>query len=212
VIETVLPNFSSRPRPGHALLIVFEGIDGSGKSTLAAMLARTLEAAGIPVLLTSEPSDSPAGRLIKSLKVRTAPLEEARLFTEDRRDHVENIIRPALARGMIVICDRYFLSSAAYQGARGLDPAQIVDINLSFAPRPDITFLLTLPVDLALSRIREGRSEGFSDFEAREYLESVDAIYRSLDDPSIRRIDASAHPEDTLRQVIENLRGLGLEI
>ena len=212
MIDLDSPNSGDRFGGSNGLLIVFEGIDGSGKSTLAGMLAERLKAAGLPVLLTSEPSDGPTGRLIKSLKARPAPQEEARLFTEDRRDHVEKIIRPALARGMIVICDRYFHSSAAYQGAKGLEPAQIIDTNLSFAPVPDVTFLLVLPLDLALSRIRNGRAAVFSDFEARENLECVDAIYRGMDDPSIRRIDASASCEDALAQVLNILRGMGLEI
>jgi dTMP kinase len=212
MIEHESSNSGDTSGPGRGLLIVFEGIDGSGKSTLAGMLAEHLKTAGLPVVLTSEPSDGPTGQLIRSLKARPEPQEEARLFTEDRRDHVTKTIRPALARGMIVICDRYYYSSAAYQGAKGVDTVQIVDTNLSFAPMPDVTFLLSLPLDVALSRIRDGRPDGSSCFEAREDLEAVDAIYRNLDDPLLRRIDATAPPEEALRQVLNILREMGLEI
>ena len=114
------------------LFIVFEGIDGAGKSTQAGMLADRLRADEIPFILTAEPSDGPTGRLIKSLKVRPNPEEEARLFTEDRRHHVQNVIIPALKEGKTVICDRYVYSSVAYQGARGIDPAEILAENRQF--------------------------------------------------------------------------------
>src|SRR4030042_6942583 len=115
------------------LFIVFEGIDGAGKSVQAKMLADHLQAVGIPLVLTAEPSEGPIGRYIRSLKVRPEPVEEERLFTEDRRHHVQNVIIPALRRGATVICDRYIYSSAAYQGARGMDPEKILAENRQFA-------------------------------------------------------------------------------
>ncbi len=85
------------------------------------MLANHLASRGVRVLFTAEPSDGPVGVFIKSLKIRAQPEEEARLFTEDRRDHLRRTIVPALEKGITVICDRYVYSSAAYQGARGID-------------------------------------------------------------------------------------------
>jgi len=184
--------------------VVFEGIDGSGKSTQARMLAQRLEQKGIPVLLTAEPSDGPVGAVIRSLTSRPDPEEEARLFTEDRRDHVQRVIVPALNAGRIVICDRYVYSSAAYQGARGMDPAAVINDNFSFALRPDVTFLLDLPVDLALSRIKAGRHAGFSFFEVREELEKVAGIYQSLNDPTIIRINADDLPENIHEKIVEH--------
>jgi len=171
------------------MFIVFEGIDGCGKSTQARMLADRLAKSGVPILLTAEPSDSPAGRVIKSMKTRSAAEEETRLFTEDRRDHVKQVIEPALREGRTVVCDRYIYSSVAYQGARGTDPQAIISTNREFARPADITFLLEIPVDAALSRIASNRPEGFSPFELQEDLAAVDAVYRKLNDPFLYRIN-----------------------
>ena len=183
------------------LFIVFEGIDGAGKSTQAKMLADRLAQSRVPVLLTAEPSDSPAGLSIKSMKSRAAAEEEARLFTEDRRHHVEYVIEPALREGRTVICDRYIYSSAAYQGARGIDPQAIISTNREFARPADVTFLLEVPVEEALARIASKRAEGYSPFELREDLMAVDAIYRGLNDPLLHRIDG-AGPTDHVHETV----------
>lgn len=189
--------------------IVFEGIDGSGKSTQATILARRLTDLGIPVVLTAEPSDGPVGRIIRSLTTRPEPEEEARLFTEDRRDHVERVILPALEEGRTVICDRYVYSSVAYQGARGVDQGAILSAQRPFAPRPDVIFLLEIPTDVALARIATERCGRFSTFEVREDLEAVDAVYRGLTDPLIRRIDGTSSLEHIHSIIIECLREMG---
>lgn len=189
--------------------IVFEGIDGSGKSTQAKLLARRLADLGIPVLLTAEPSDGPVGRIIRSLATRPEAEEEARLFTEDRRDHVERVILPALAEGRTVVCDRYVHSSVAYQGARGVDQAAILSAQRPFAPQPDVIFILEIPADIALARIGSARSGRFSTFEVREDLEAVDAVYRSITDPVIRRIDGTSSLESIHSIIMACLRELG---
>ncbi len=183
------------------LFIVFEGIDGAGKSTQARMLADRLRDDKIPFILTAEPSDGPTGRLIKSLKARLDPEEEARLFTEDRRQHVENVILPAIKRRDTVICDRYVYSSVAYQGARGVDPDRILCENRQFV-MPDLIFLLEITVEIALSRISSGRSRAFSPFEARSDLELVGGIYQSIADPAIHRIDGSLPPDELHREIV----------
>jgi dTMP kinase len=189
--------------------IVFEGIDGAGKSTQAKLLARRLADLGIPVLLTAEPSDGPVGQIIRSLTTRLEAEEEARLFTEDRRDHVERVILPALAEGRTVICDRYVHSSVAYQGARGVDQAAILSAQSPFAPQPDVIFLLEIPADIALARIDSARRGRLSTFEVREDLEAVDAVYRSIADPVIRRIDGTNSLESIHSTIMACLRELG---
>jgi len=183
------------------LFIVFEGIDGCGKSTQARMLADRLTKSGVPVLLTAEPSDSPAGLAIKSMKTRPAAEEEVRLFTGDRRHHVKHVIEPALREGRTVVCDRYIYSSVAYQGARGIDRQAIIYMNREFARPADITFLLEIPVEAALSRIASKRPQGFSPFELQEDLMAVNNVYRRLSDPLLYRIDG-AHPPDQVHEAV----------
>jgi dTMP kinase len=188
--------------------IVFEGIDGAGKSTQAKKLAEKLIELGIPTLLTAEPSQSPAGRIIRSFKTRPDPGEEVRLFTEDRRHHVQQVIQPTLDAGRTVVCDRYVYSSVAYQGARGIRPEEIISVNRAFAIAPDVIFLLEVPIEVALTRIGAGRRQGASPFEARENLESVARIYRSLSDPLLQRLDGTAAVAEVHLRIVELLRGL----
>lgn len=176
------------------MLIVFEGIDGSGKSTQVKLLAENLRQKGLTAVLTSEPSLGPFGRRIRSLLKRLTPQEEMGLFTEDRKDHVKSVILPALQAGNIVICDRYYYSSAAYQGARGLDPLLIIKINREFAPKPDITFFLDLSPETALTRITQGRRECLSPFEDLENLRKVADLYALIQDSSFVVIDAAEDP------------------
>lgn len=182
--------------------IVFEGIDGSGKSTQARMLAQRLREEGLSVVLTAEPSDGPVGAILKALASRPNPDEEARLFTDDRRDHLERVILPALSRNRVVVCDRYVYSSAAYQGARGLDPQAIIASNCSFAVPADVTFILEVPVDQALARLESSRTAGLSTFEDRENLEAVAKIYESLDDRSIIRINGARPPREIHEDIV----------
>jgi dTMP kinase len=136
------------------------------------------------------------------------PGEEARLFTEDRQYHLKQVIEPALDKGRTVICDRYVYSSAAYQGARGIDPHTLIEENYRFARRADATFLLLVPVEVALARIAGTRREGFSLFEARKDLEEVDRIYRSLSDPTIRILDGTPDVDLVQEEVVRHLATL----
>ncbi|OQX17911.1 MAG: dTMP kinase [Desulfobulbaceae bacterium A2] len=174
-------------------LIAFEGVDGTGKTTQIALLRDRLIAEGLPPLVTREPTDGPHGRRLRELfhdRARVGgPTEELELFLADRRQHVTELIGPALAQGRIVLTDRYYFSTAAYQGAAGLDPAEILARN-DFAPQPDLVLLLTLPLSAALARIRARPGEQPNDFEQESQLRQVTAIYESFFQPCIRRIDA----------------------
>ncbi|MDR3628782.1 MAG: dTMP kinase [Desulfocapsaceae bacterium] len=179
------------PSPGK--LIVFEGIDGTGKSTQLSLLGQVLGERGLPVLSTCEPTDGVYGRRIRALyrnRESISRLDELQLFLADRREHVQDCIVPALAAGKIVLCDRYFLSTIAYQGAAGLDPAAILQQN-SFAPVPDLALLFQAPAATGIARITGRRGEILNDFEQKDALAKVAEIFASLDYPYIRRIDAT---------------------
>ncbi|NTV13819.1 MAG: dTMP kinase [Desulfobulbaceae bacterium] len=180
--------------PRRGLLIVFEGIDGTGKSSQIKLLAATLTELGCPVVITREPTDGIHGREIRALFTRReslAPAEELALFMADRREHVRLVIAPALLAGRIVLTDRYYLSTAAYQGANGQNPEAIMAANEAFAPVPDLVLLLTMTPAQGIHRIRALRGEVLNDFEQEEVLTRVAAIFAGLDRPYIARIDAA---------------------
>jgi len=188
--------------PGR--LIVFEGIDGTGKSTQIRLLHEYLLRRGLQVLLTREPTDGPYGRRIRRLygdRKQVDRREELELFLADRHEHVETELLPALARGTIVLCDRYFLSTVAYQGANGCDPAEILARN-DFAPDPDLALLFEVDIATSLRRITIGRGEELNDFEQAETLARVSAIFSGLDLPYIYRIDAERSIEQVHLEVI----------
>jgi len=178
----------------RGLLLAVEGIDGTGKSSQVRLLAETMRGEGYPVVVTREPTDGPYGRQIRAFFAKRHQLStaaELELFINDRRQHVREVIAPALAAGQIVITDRYYLSTAAYQGAAGLDPEEIMAANETFAPVPDLVLLLTLPPALGIRRIRELRGEVLNDFEQEETLGRVAKIFANLRRDYITRIDAS---------------------
>ena len=184
-------------------LIALEGIDGSGKSTQARWLRDRLEAGGRPVALFREPGDSEFGdrlREIFSGRRDVSREEEMRLFVEDRRIDVRDNILPALARGKIVIMDRYYFSTMAYQGALGIDPADIRTANETFAPRPDLTLILDLPAEVGAERIRAARGSQDS-FEGVEYLTRVRELFLSFAAADVHVIDAGVDP-DVVRESI----------
>ena len=165
----------------NTMLIALEGIDGSGKTTIRQMMAQRLKEMGYNVVILSEPTDGPYGRKIRQLARefrRPSVEEELELFMKDRIEDVEKNIRPALERGDIIIIDRYYISNAAYQGARGMDPMEIIKRNEKFSPRPDITIILDIPPEIGLTRVKgRGESDGF---ETLDYLKKVRDIYLSL--------------------------------
>jgi dTMP kinase len=157
---------------GRGLFISVEGIDGSGKSTQARLLAETLRVSGLPVTLTREPGGSPGAEEIRRLVLegdpdRWSPETEILLFTAARRDHLEKTIRPALARGEIVITDRFADSTRVYQGATRGDLRATVDQlhRLMIATDPDLTLLIDIDPTLGLSRAvaRKGGEQRFED-------------------------------------------------
>ncbi len=167
-------------RISRGVLFVIEGIDGSGKTTQAERLADSLSADGYDVARLREPTDGRWGKEIREAahanREREDPEREYRLFLLDRQENVRENITPALAAGKIVILDRYYFSTMAYQGARGLDPGRIRAENEAFAPVPDRVFFISITVAEGLRRISRGR-DGFTSFEKEEYLGRVKEIF-----------------------------------
>jgi dTMP kinase len=157
----------------RGLFITFEGGEGAGKSTQIRRLAARLEATEREVVVTREPGGSPGAEAIRGLLVsgaadRWSAVSEALLMNAARRDHVEKLITPALARGAIVLCDRFADSTRAYQGVAGGAPADFISALEAAAVGdclPDLTLVLDLPVEVGLARAdtlggREARFEG----------------------------------------------------
>jgi dTMP kinase len=190
-------------------LIVFEGLDGSGKSTQAAALVQVLLAAGHEVVATREPTEGPYGRRIRAMArshEEVAAEEVLRWFHADRREHVARIIAPALAARSVVVSDRYYLSSVAYQGALGIDPDEILRMSETEHPAPDLALLLEIDPTAGLQRARSRPGRDEPAFEQHELLERVAAIYRSLDLPYLVRIDARGGEAEVHAAVVEALR------
>jgi dTMP kinase len=183
----------SPPYPGF--FVVIEGIDGAGKSTQAKLLGERLTARGHHVVLSREPTMGQWGKQLRA-SAQTGRLsieEEVELFLKDRREHVNELILPRLRDGSVVIVDRYYFSTAAYQGARGLDPQELIRRNEEFAPEPDLLVLFDLPVEDGLARVR-ARGDQADHFEQVEQLRRVREIFLSIDKPYLVKVDARKEP------------------
>jgi dTMP kinase len=179
-------------------LVALEGLDGCGKTTQAARIAALLRAQGRDVVETREPTDGPIGRKIRALARAGEPVpaeRELELFIEDRREHVGRVIEPALAAGRWVITDRYYLSTVAYQGARGLDWREILVQSEAEFPAPDAALVFELPADEGLARARARGSAPDLWFEHGAYLTQVAAIFAAIERPYLARVDASGSVE-----------------
>jgi dTMP kinase len=192
---------TTRRRPG--LLIVLEGIDGSGKTTQARRLLRRLRRRGRKAVFFREPTRGRWGREIKRLAARAGSLsaeEQLDLFVKDRRENVEKNLKPALAAGRIVVLDRYYFSTIAYQGAKGLDPERIRRVNEAFAVRPDLVIVLDIDAESGLGRIA-GRRTRDELFERRAYLVRVARIFRGFSGPPFAPIDGRADARAVARAI-----------
>jgi dTMP kinase len=173
----------TRPIP-HGFLFAVEGIDGSGKTTQAQRLAEFCKEQGLPYIVSKEPTQGTYGQLIRNSAIggRLSIEEEIDILLKDRREHVEQVIRPALNEEKVVILDRYYFSNAAYQGAHGADPEIILSRNEAFAPPPDLLVILDLSPRIGLQRIRE-RGDEPNKFETVDSLERARAIFNRINRP-----------------------------
>lgn len=190
-------------------LIVLEGIDGCGKSTVAKAAAERL---GERAVLTREPTDSWIGRAVKEGDgSEMSPYTDALLFMADRAQHTLEMAE-LVRRGRLVVCDRYYHSTVAYQTAslrrRGLGDNfdWLLDANTRISLRPDVTFLLVLPPERMPERISD-RGER-SRFEKLDFLREVAQNYERLAalDKAIVRLDATAPVDDVVLKVIEAVK------
>jgi len=183
-------------RPDTGIFLTFEGIDGSGKSTQARALATALQAGGHDTVLTREPGGSTGAEAIRALLVegaadRWSPETEILLFNAARRDHLEKTVLPALARGAIVISDRFADSTRVYQGAARASLRPLVDQlhDLVIGMEPDLTFVIDMDAKAALSRglARNSGEDRFEDMGA-DFQKSLRAGFLDLAHMSPERV------------------------
>jgi dTMP kinase len=201
-----------------ALFVTFEGGEGCGKSTQARALHKRLSESGIPVILSHEPGGTPLGKearryLKQTIKAEISPLAELFLFAASRAQLVADVIRPSLARGVMVICDRYADSTVAYQGyGRGLDLDVIQAVNTTATQGflPDLVILLDLPVEIGLARKRSAREDRF-EREEMAFHHRVREGYLKMASADPQRwlvVDATL-PKKRVEQIIwERVKGL----
>ena len=202
--------------PG-GLFITLEGPDGSGKSSLLARLAAVLAAGGCDVVATREPGSTPFGEQVRRLVLDTVPpvdrggRADALLFAASRAQHVEDVIRPGLDRGAVVVCDRYADSSLAYQGAGSgvpIDELRAVQHFATGGLAPDLTILLDLPVELGLRR-KSAEITRFEAFQDAAYHERVRAAFLEFARAEPVRyaiVDATGDPDTVLAGALDAVR------
>jgi dTMP kinase len=201
--------------------ITLEGIEGAGKSTVARIVCEWLTARSIPTRLTREPGGTPLAERVRQVVLergeeRLSPVTETLLMFAARGIHVENLIRPTLARGEWVVCDRFTDATRAYQGSgRGVDAGWIDSLARSVHGdlQPDCTLLLDLPpaVGLARARQRSGLAADRFEAETEAFFARVRAGYLELarrEPHRVRIVDAAAELEQVKAQVVRELERL----
>lgn len=195
-------------RPG--LLVAVEGLDGAGKSTLLKKLAKALSREGLKVLITQEPTQGEWGQKIREHLAsgsKISPQAMAELFLRDRREHAKNFLLPNLKDQKIIFCDRYYLSTLAYQGACDLDLTTLKRQNETWAPVPDVVLYLKVPLDEALKRVEKRPLYKPEAFETREFLAKVAELYEKIL-PQFKHVvvEASKGEEEVLEEALSALR------
>jgi dTMP kinase len=182
------------PTPfARGFLVVVDGIDGAGKTTQVEALRQSFSAAGEAPLVSKEPTDGPWGQKIRdsALKGRMSLDDELAAFIEDRAEHVSGKVLPALSAGKIVILDRYYYSTIAYQGCRGADVQEIELAMEERFPVPDLTVILDIDPSVSLFRIHHSRKDIPNEFERAEGLTKARSIFRTLRGDHVHIVDGS---------------------
>jgi len=193
--------------------IVLEGIDGSGKGTQSRLLKSWLQKKGCKVFLTEEPTATKLGSIIKKIiknkKATLAPETQALLFTADRFEHAKKI-KQKLDKGHVVVCDRYYFSTLAYQGAGGASESWILKLN-EFLIKPDLTLVLDIKPEIGLQRIKNRNSTSY--FEKLNFLREVRNRYKKIcgSFENAVEIDASKSIEQVHKNIISELMKRGVK-
>ena len=195
----------------RGILIIFEGIDGTGKSTQCGLLAKSLGKIQVPNIVLAEPTRGAWGmkirRLLSDGRQGISPQEELSWFINDRKEDIETNIMPALKKHKVILMDRYYFSTAAYQGALGLDPDQIRLENEKFAPIPDRGLIFLASPEKCLERIESSRDQK-SAFEKLDYLKNVQEIFKSFNGPNIRFIESVGSVSEVHEKVLTEIDDL----
>jgi len=201
--------------------ITLEGIDGAGKSTHVRWLVERIEAAGHGIVATREPGGTPLGEALRALLLREPMTHdsEALLLFAARREHLDQVIRPALARGDWVLCDRYTDATYAYQGGgHGVPFERIRQLEqwIHGDCQPDLTILFDVPAGVSRARLERAQAEGRTldkfEREANAFFERVRSAYldRAREDPRRFRVIDSTLPIDAVRSLLDShLAALG---
>ncbi len=204
---------AASPAPGR--FVTLEGGEGAGKSTQCGLLAEALGRAGRPVLATREPGGAPGAELLRTLLLEGehgfAPSAEVLLHFAARAEHVERTIRPALAAGMIVLCDRFADSTMAYQGyGQGADRGLIATLTGLVGLEPDLTLVLDVAVPVGfVRRAMRGIDPDRYERQDRAFHARVNAGFREIARREPERcvlIDAGAAPSDVHQAILAALR------
>ena len=186
--------------------IVVEGLDGSGKSAQVDLVINFLKEKGKDVVVTREPTiESDAGRKVKQAlkkEIVVAPLELQGLYVQDRKEHLENKVIPALKEGKFVVSSRYAFSTFAYGYSDGLDVDLLVEMNKNFL-LPDLTIIVDVSPESCVKRI-EGRGEPKELFEQKEKLTKVNEIYKKT--PSMFENVIMINGEKSIPEVFEDIK------
>lgn len=186
--------------------IVIEGLDGSGKSAQVDLVIDFLKEKNKEVVVTKEPTmDSESGRKIKQAlkkEIVVEPLELQKLYVQDRKEHLENKVIPALQKGKFVVSSRYAFSTFAYGYSDGLDVDLLVKMNDNFL-LPDLTVIVNVAPESCIKRI-EGRGEPKELFEQKEKLSKVNEVYKKV--PSMFENVVMVNGEKPIPEVFEEIK------
>jgi dTMP kinase len=191
----------------HGVFICIEGLDASGKTTQSKLLVKNLREKGFDAIYTTEPSRGNIGRLIRRHVLlgenRLSVVLEALLFAADRVDHLEREVVPALEEGKIVVSDRYFYSSLAYQGAAGLDLKWIEGIN-KWALKPDLSIYIDIPPEIVLQRLKRKKTL----METLHNQQQVREIYLKLvKTHGLKIVDGNKPKREVAREILDVVIG-----